>query len=225
MHLFSRGKNPRLDNFVVLLTKKNFRAKNGRKMAYFLIDCRCTPELAAESAPPGVWQNRRKTKVFAKTETHLKFLWARPAILRNFNSIHALVWSERPTEICQNLRKFHPCDLRSKLILVELQIGISQRLMHLFSRGKKPRLDNFVVFLTKKNFQAKNGRKMAYFSLDCRCTPELAAKSAPPGVGQNRGKKKFFAKNETHLKILWALPASLRNFNSIHALVWSERPT
>ena len=48
-------------------------------------------------------------------------------------------------------------------LLVELQIGISQRIMHLFSRGKKPRLDNFVVLLTKKNFHAKNGRKMAYF--------------------------------------------------------------
>ena len=185
LHLFSRGKRPLLDNFVVFPIKKNFQAKNGRKMAYFSLDCRCTPELAAKSAPPGVGQNRGKTKFFAKNETHLKFLWAWPASLRNFNSIHALVWSERPTEICQNLRKFHPCDLRSKLILFELEMGISQRILRLFSRGKRPLLDNFVVFPIKKNFQAKNGI--------CHRIP-------------------------------LALPASLRNFNSIHALVWSERP-
>ena len=83
-------------------------------------------------------------------------------------------------------------------LLVELQIGISQRIMYLFSRGKQPRLDNFVVLLTKKNFYAKNGRKMDYFPLDCRCTPELASKNAPPGVGQNREKKILFGKNETH---------------------------
>ena len=83
-------------------------------------------------------------------------------------------------------------------LLVELQIRISQRIMHLFSRGKKPRLDNFVVLLTQKIFIAKNGRKMAYFSLDCRYTPELGTKSAPPGVGQKRAKTNFFFKNETH---------------------------
>ena len=110
-------------------------------------------------------------------------------------------------------------------LLVELQIDISQRIMHIFSRGKNPRLDNFVVLLTKKNFHAKNGRKMAYFSLDCRYTPDLGTKNAPPGVGQKRGKRNFFFKNETHLKISWALAAFLRKFKSIHALVWSERPT
>ena len=109
-------------------------------------------------------------------------------------------------------------------LLVELQIRISQRIMHLFSRGKKPRLDNFVVLLTQKNFHAKNGRKMAYFSLDCRYTPEMGTKSAPPSEGSKRKKSKFFRKNETHYQILWALAAWLRNFNSILALVWSERP-
>ena len=77
-------------------------------------------------------------------------------------------------------------------LLVKLQIGISQRIMHLFSRGEKPRLDNFVVLLTKKIFHAKNGRKMAYFSLDCRYNQELGTKSAPPGEGQKRGKTNFF---------------------------------
>ena len=109
-------------------------------------------------------------------------------------------------------------------LLVELQIGISQRIMHLFSRGKKPRLDNLYL-ADEKKFYAKNGRKMAYFSLDGRYTPELGTKNAPPGVGQNRKKVKFFAKNETCHRIPWALFASLRNLNSIHALVWSERPT
>ena len=79
-------------------------------------------------------------------------------------------------------------------LLVERQIGISQRIMHLFSRSKKPRLDNFVVLLTKKNLYAKNGRKIAYFSLDCRYTPELGTKSAPPAMGQKRGKTNFFSK-------------------------------
>ena len=109
-------------------------------------------------------------------------------------------------------------------LLVELQIGISQRILHLFSRGKKPRLDNFVVLLTKKNFHAKNERKMAYFSLDCRYTPELGTKNAPQGAGKKREKTYFFFKNETHRQILLALPASLRNFKSIHALVWSAPP-
>ena len=88
-------------------------------------------------------------------------------------------------------------------LLVEIQIGISQRIMHLFSRGQKPRLDNFVVLLPKKNFHAKNGRKMAYFSLDCRYNPELGTKNAPPGVGNKRGKTNFFFKNETHWKFCW----------------------
>ena len=132
-------------------------------MSYFSLDGRYTPELAAKSAPPGVGQNMGKTKVFAKNETHLKFLWAWPASLRNFNSIHALVWSERPTEICQNLRKFHPCDLRSKLILVEFQLGLSQRKLRLFSRDKKARLDNFVLFPGKKNFRRKMGVKWPIF--------------------------------------------------------------
>ena len=71
-------------------------------------------------------------------------------------------------------------------LLVELQIGISQQIMHLFRRGKKPRLDNYVVLLTKKIFHAKNARKMAYFSLECRYTLELGTKNAPPGVGGRR---------------------------------------
>ena len=88
---------------------------------------------------------------------------------------------------------------------------MSQRILHLFSRGKKARLDNFVVFPGKK-IQAKNGRKMAYFSLDCRCNPELPAKSATPGVGQNRGKTNFFFKKKTSHVITWALPTTSIKF-------------
>ena len=72
--------------------------------------------------------------------------------------------------------------------------------MHLFSRGKKPRLDNFVVLLTKQNFHAKNGRKMAYFSLDCRYTPGLGTKNAPPAEGRKREKSKFLAKTRPIIK-------------------------
>ena len=120
---------------MVLLTKKNFHAKNGRKMAYFSLDCRYTPELGTKSAPSGVRQKRGKTKFFGKNETHHKILRALAALAKpNCGAVK---------------------------LLVELQIGISQRILHLFSRGKKPRLDNFVVLLTKKNFYAKNGCKMA----------------------------------------------------------------
>ena len=44
-------------------------------------------------------------------------------------------------------------------LLVELQIGISQQIMHLFSRGKKLRLDNFVLLEAKKIFTRKMGGK------------------------------------------------------------------
>ena len=48
-------------------------------------------------------------------------------------------------------------------LLVELQIDISQRIMHLFSRGLKPRLDNVVVLLTKRIFTRKMGAKWPIF--------------------------------------------------------------
>ena len=139
MHLFSRGKKPRLDNFVVLLSKKNFHAKNGRKMAYFSLDCRYTPELGTKSAPPGVGQKRGQTNFFSKNETHLKISWASAACLRNFKSIHALVWSERPTEIWQFyffFAKLVEPNCGAVKLLVKLQIGISQQIMHLYSRIK-----------------------------------------------------------------------------------------
>ena len=156
-------------------------------MAYFSLDCRYTPELGTKNAPPGVGNKRGKTNFFFKNETHRQILWALPASLRNFKSIHALVWSAPASEIwhffCAKLAKLNCGAVK---LIVELQIGISQRIMHLFSRGQKPRLDNFVVLLPKKKFYAKNGRKMAYFSLDCRYTPGLGTKSAPPGEGRKR---------------------------------------
>ena len=134
-------------------------------MAYFSLDCRYTPELGTKSAPPGVGQNRGKTKFFARNKTHRQFLWAWPASLRNFKSIHALVWSGPPSEIWQFFffAKLAEPNCGAVKLLVELQIGISQRIMHLFSRGKKRRLDNYVVLLTKKIFTRKMGAKWPIF--------------------------------------------------------------
>ena len=116
-----------------------------------------------------------------------------------------LIWSGPAAEIWHFFfAKLAESNCYAVKLLVQLQIRISQRIMHLFSRskkprlfsrGKKPRLDNFVVLLTKKNFHGKDGRKIVYFSLDCRYTPEMGTKSAPPGVGQKRGKTNS---NETH---------------------------
>ena len=160
-------------------------------MDYFSLDCRCNPELAAKSAPTGVGQNRGKAKFFAKNETSHLIPWALPACLRNFNSLHALVWSERPTLICQNLRKFHPCDLRSKLILVELQLGVSQRILRLFSRGKTARLDNFVDFLGKKIFRRKMAQNCLFFAR-LPVQPRIGPQKCTPRRGTKQGESEIF---------------------------------
>ena len=111
-------------------------------------------------------KKRGKTNFFFKNGTHRKILWALPASLRNFKSIHALVWSAPPSEIWHFIfffAKLAELNCGAVKLLVEIQIGISQRIMHLFSRGKKPRLDNFVVLLKKKNFTRKMGAKWHIF--------------------------------------------------------------
>ena len=123
--------------------------------------------------PQARGEKGKNRNFLAKNETHYQILWASAACLRNFKSIHALVWSGPAAEIWLFFTKLAESNCGAVKFLVELQIRISQRIMHLFSRGKKPRLNNFVVLLTKKNFYAKNGRKIAYFSLDCRYTPEF----------------------------------------------------
>ena len=135
-------------------------------MAYFLLDCRYTPGLGTKKAPPGEGRKREKSKFFGKNETHYQISWALAACLRNFKSIHALVWSVPPAEIWHFIffAKLAESNCGAVKLLVELQIGISQRIMHLFSRGKKSRLDNFVVLLTiKKIFTRKMGAKWPIF--------------------------------------------------------------
>ena len=96
-------------------------------------------------------------------ETHRKILWALPASLRNFKAIRALVWSAQPAEICLFFAKLAELNCGAVKVLVELQIGISQRIMHLFSRGKKTRLDYFVVLLTNQIFTQKMREKWSIF--------------------------------------------------------------